>query len=362
MQQKLTDYYDRIDGGPDGIYPRSKVLRLEPTVREILKRLDPALADCNIDAFHNWDETCDAVDVGLGILAAREACETKLARDIPALSDRTIGLMIEAAGHYASTTDELAAMLRRCDLARYGDMSASADKTEMLASALLGARDQAEKHGSRQAQRSLLDFICLVAEKAFRNQVFAPRWRDELERDLLADGYKLIWEISCTPDDDTHVELLPTDAAPVPLAVEITALESELIACGYTSVLDHYRQAVDGYTNHKYESANGDLRTALEDLVTRLAEDHAGYAPAPGKPGERGDPTLDPDRASPRRRRRDAAARALETLPYQRAAPRPVRRRRSTVPAAGHHCYGPFPAQAPQHCVTALGNLLCSPA
>jgi hypothetical protein len=32
------------------------------------------------------------------------------------------------------------------------------------------------------------------------------------------------------------------------------------------SVLNHYRQAVDGFTHHKYESANGDLRTALEDL------------------------------------------------------------------------------------------------
>jgi hypothetical protein len=108
-------------------------------------------------------------------------------------------------------------------------MGASVDKTEMLASALLGARDQAEKTGSWQAQRSLLDFICLVAEKAFRNQVFAPRWRDELERDLLADGYKLIWQISCAPDDDAHVELLPTDAAPVPLAVEITALAEQAI-------------------------------------------------------------------------------------------------------------------------------------
>jgi hypothetical protein len=113
MQQKLTGYYDGIVHGPDH-YDRSDVLRIEPTVKEILRRLDPALADCNIDAFSNWGETLDAVDQGLGILAAREACETKLARDIPALSDRTVGLMIEAAGHYASTTDELAAMLRRC--------------------------------------------------------------------------------------------------------------------------------------------------------------------------------------------------------------------------------------------------------
>jgi hypothetical protein len=35
--------------------------------------------------------------------------------------------MIEAAGHYAPTTDELAAMLRRCDLARYADLNTSAN-------------------------------------------------------------------------------------------------------------------------------------------------------------------------------------------------------------------------------------------
>ena len=72
-------------------------------------------------------------------------------------------------------------------------------------------------------------------------------------------------------------KILPTDAAPVPLAGEISALEAELTARGYTSVLNHYQQAIDGFTNHKYESANGDLRTTLEDLVVRLAEDHTGY-------------------------------------------------------------------------------------
>ena len=61
------------------------------------------------------------------------------------------------------------------------------------------------------------------------------------------------------------------------LPQEITALESELAARGYTIALNHYRHAVDGLVNKKYESANGDLRAALEDLVTRLAEDHTGY-------------------------------------------------------------------------------------
>ena len=63
----------------------------------------------------------------------------------------------------------------------------------------------------------------------------------------------------------------------MPLAPEITALESELAARGYNVALNHYRHAVDGLVNKKYESANGDLRAAFEDLVTRLAEDQAGY-------------------------------------------------------------------------------------
>jgi hypothetical protein len=74
----------------------------------------------------------------------------------------------------------------------------------------------------------------------------------------------------------------------VALPQEITALESDLSTRGYTIALNHYQHAVDGLVNKKYESANGDLRAALEDLVTRLAEDHAGYQrtvdKATGKP------------------------------------------------------------------------------
>jgi uncharacterized protein (TIGR02391 family) len=93
MQQQLTRYYVLIERGPEDSFldivddpARVEVLRMEPTVREILERLDPALADGGIDPFGNWAETFDAVNSALGILAAREACETKLAPDIPVLS------------------------------------------------------------------------------------------------------------------------------------------------------------------------------------------------------------------------------------------------------------------------------------
>src|SRR5260370_37893753 len=107
----------------------------------------------------------------------------------------------------------------------------------------------------------------------------SPHQAAELREALLADGYKIICESSLLPHDySATCAILPTDAAAVPLADEISALEVELTSRGYITVLNHYRQAVDGLANHKYESANGDLRTTLEELVTRLAEDHAGYA------------------------------------------------------------------------------------
>ena len=118
-------------------------------------------------------------------------------------------------------------------------------------------------------------------------------WFSELRDALLADGYQISWDgdtprtvpllgdVQVAIPGSIRYSILPTDASPVPLAPEISALEAELSTRGYTSVLNHYRQAVDGFTNHKYESANGDLRTTLEDLVTRLAEDHAGYQRQP---------------------------------------------------------------------------------
>jgi hypothetical protein len=94
MRDQLTEYYDILKRYYDALenssydaerYDGPDLRRLEPTVREILKRLNPELADRGINAFDNWRKTVAAVDSGLGILAAREASETKLAPDIPIL-------------------------------------------------------------------------------------------------------------------------------------------------------------------------------------------------------------------------------------------------------------------------------------
>jgi hypothetical protein len=87
MRKKLTSYYGLIERGTEELFREeiSDALRLEPVVREILKRLDPELVDVKIDAWENWAKTLDYVDFGLGIIAAREACAVELAADIPVL-------------------------------------------------------------------------------------------------------------------------------------------------------------------------------------------------------------------------------------------------------------------------------------
>jgi hypothetical protein len=199
------------------------------------------------------------------------------------LSDPTLGMLVEA-GQYL-TASHLKTLLLKAGIF-YRDTQDD-DKQQLVRWRLLRARDEA-RDGDETAARGLLRFATELVQKTVGNPEEPPTWFGELRDDLLADGYELAWDGTPSRTVGTgstrfgirgtiRYKILPTDAAPVPLAGEISALEAELSARGYTSVLNHYRQAVDGFTNHKYESANGDLRTTLEDLVTHLAEDHTGY-------------------------------------------------------------------------------------
>jgi len=192
------------------------------------------------------------------------------------LSFPTLGLLIEITDELFDPRNKLPALMVRCDLVQTGH---DAEIHRVLLNNLMAARAAAEG-GDLQAHRKLLRFARLVVENRVNHpRGISQRQMGELCEELLADGYELTWEpSSLLPNDYTaRCEIRPTDAAPVPLAAEISALKAELAAREYTTVLNHYRQAVDGFANHKFESANGDLRTTLEDLATRLAEDHAGY-------------------------------------------------------------------------------------
>jgi hypothetical protein len=205
------------------------------------------------------------------------------------LSNPTIAALVKAGQNLGGS--DLKTLLQAADLWDYSPYKigvASENRPELIRSRLLGARAEA-KDGDAGAHRAMLVFATQLIQQTVKNPEYAPPWFGELRDALLADGYQITWDgdppvtvplpgyVHVAMQGSIRYSILPTDASPVPLAPEISALEAELAARGYTSVLNHYRQAVDGFTSHKYESANGDLRTTLEDLVTRLAEDHAGY-------------------------------------------------------------------------------------
>jgi len=142
-------------------------------------------------------------------------------------------------------------------------------KAGWLTDQLIAATKAADR-GNETAHKGLLDFALLLVEEVRPNIDGMQKLFDELRRALLADGYEL--RLSATPLGS--ITLLPTEPSAAPLPPEITALEAELHKRGYDIALNHYRQAVDLLVAHRYEAASGALRSALEDLVTRLAIDH----------------------------------------------------------------------------------------
>jgi hypothetical protein len=197
------------------------------------------------------------------------------------LSDPTLGLVVEIAADYFSDSD-LKTLLMRADLWQYGEGKGRGNKQELVRSSLLAARDHAEEYGDTDdVRRALLTFIRMIVERTVRNPADTWPWFPELREALLADGYELTWDVKETdpwgPAPASNFRIRPTDAGPVPLSTEISALEAELRSRSYNQALNHYQQATEAFDRHHYEAANSQLRTALEDLVTRLAEDHAGY-------------------------------------------------------------------------------------
>jgi hypothetical protein len=187
------------------------------------------------------------------------------------LSDPTIGLLIDI-GCELFDAGGLTVLLLRCDL----KPAIAETWGESLVTTLTAARNRANQ-GDRQARRSLFKLIRLMIEKGLTYSMDSSAIDrfEELREALLADGYQLSWE---RLSGGVHCQILPTDATPVPLAPEISALEAELDNFGYIDALNHYQQAVDSFINHNYEAANGQLRTTLEDLTLSLARQYAGYS------------------------------------------------------------------------------------
>ena len=73
--------------------------------------------------------------------------------------------------------------------------------------------------------------------------------------------------------------LVVTTPGPAALAPEISALEAAMRARGFTVAAQHYRQAADTFTDGNFEAANGQLRSAFEDLFPRICSALLGTNP-----------------------------------------------------------------------------------
>jgi len=207
------------------------------------------------------------------------------------LSDPTLGLLIQISVD-TLTRDELGTLLLRADLEqnRYlyiDDDFQGSSKHGLVRQRLRGAQVCAQR-GDNKAHHSLLTFVRTLVEQTVRDpEMDPPSWFPGLCESLLGDGYQLTLDRSEKTIDvgglftrsevTVTYQILPTDSSPVPLAGEINALERDLLLRGYTDVVNNYRQAVTTFGQHQYEAANGQLRTTLEALVMRLAEDKTNY-------------------------------------------------------------------------------------
>ncbi|MFJ8273853.1 hypothetical protein ACIQ8G_26825 [Streptomyces sp. NPDC094154] len=152
-------------------------------------------------------------------------------------------------------------------------------RQEILRTALNDARDRAIEEDDTEAHQALLDFARSLVEFDLRSHL--RNLVDDLAEALRSDGYELVDQPDIeldTPNGFRHkVKILPFDASQAPLHEEMTALEHELSARGYTQALGHYQAALKHFSEQDHPSSNGQLRTALEDLIVNLAVDHTGY-------------------------------------------------------------------------------------
>jgi protein required for attachment to host cells len=154
------------------------------------------------------------------------------------------------------THHELSQLFRRLDVEEEsGRRQTKLRRVQEMVDALLR---RAPMHGS-----DVLELCRVVLEERFNERVVQamPQLRGAMRRlldGLKVDGYELV-----------DRQLVKTNPDAVPVAEDMTALVVELKARGWTVALTHYRQAVDNSTDSEFESSNAQLRSFLEELLTR---------------------------------------------------------------------------------------------
>jgi hypothetical protein len=156
------------------------------------------------------------------------------------LSNPTLAALVK--GGQDLRESDLNTMLQAADLWDYSPYKtgvAKENRAELIRSRLLGAR-AAAANGDTSARRALLAFATELVQQKVKDPGHGPQWFNELRNAMLADGYEITWDGDAPrtmplPGDvqvairgSIRYSILPTDAAPVPLAPEITAWKPSL--------------------------------------------------------------------------------------------------------------------------------------
>lgn len=176
------------------------------------------------------------------------------------LSSHSIAVLAEAveAGNSAAT---MGALFLRADVDRWEPNDAP-NKLERVLRLLKAMR----RDNSREANAGALELARLMLAKgkpdpsAFRRGEGAEWW-PHLRDALAADG----WEF-----DEDEDRLFPS----VPGAIvtdEVSWIEADLMARGWTTAVGHYRQALDAFASGRWASANSQLRAFFEEVVRQAA-------------------------------------------------------------------------------------------
>ena len=195
-----------------------------------------------------------------------------------ALSEHVIGTTATIACH-AFTRGQLNIEFLTAGLDRFVPADPYA-KTDLV-SATTQAAVRSAHGGDDNAAEGLHRFVKAVVERvaAADNATTegSPFW--QLREALRGDGYDIHRELEAVDPDAwpprtprvTAIRFLPLDDPTAPMTEAITALEADLERLGLDVAASHYRQAVEALTDGRHESANGQVRALLEEVVVRAA-------------------------------------------------------------------------------------------
>lgn len=178
---------------------------------------------------------------------------------------QTIGALIKALAE-GNSHSQLGTLFLGLGVDRWDREGERVNKEVRVQGVIKGLRSE---DGSA-AERAALE---LAREAVVAGAGGPARWWPALIDALAADGFEY----------DGRNECLVPAVPGVSVARERSLLERDLRELGWDDAAAHYRQAADNVSSGDWESANGQGRSFLEDLIPRVAAG-LGKGRAPGKP------------------------------------------------------------------------------